>query len=201
MKKVLFFIIWILVLAIGPITILNGFSFELLKHPTIAINFFQRVTGLVAFSLIFSQVVIGSNMSKLIEKLGAWVFKFHVVEGIFTYLLVLTHPLLAVLFNWKLKGTIDPFYVFTDFCILCKTNLELFYTFGRVSFWLITIAVAAGLLRTQPWLRKNWKKFHYLNYLVFFLIAIHSWFVGSDVQSKPFVYFFYMRFGKTKCPW
>ena len=109
-----FFIVWIAVLIVGPATILKGFSFEFLKTPTIAINFFQRIAGLVAFSLIFSQIVIGSNMNKLIEKLGAWIFKFHVLEGIFTYLLVLTHPLLFVLFNWKLRGSIDPFYVFTE---------------------------------------------------------------------------------------
>lgn len=191
MKKILFFITWALILVVGPVTVLKTVPLELLKNPTVMINFLQRIVGLLAFSLIFSQIVIGSIMNRLIEKFGVWVFKLHVIEGIFTYLLVLTHPILFVLLNWKLKGTIDPFYVFTDVCVICKTNLDLFYTFGRVSFWLVTLAVTAGLLRTEPWLRKNWRKFHYLNYLAFFLIAIHSYFVGSDVQSKPFIYFYY----------
>jgi len=191
MKKILFLIIWALILSLGPITILKNTSFELLKDPVVAINFFQRLTGLLAFSLLFFQIVIGSNMNKLIEKYGAWIFRFHVTEGIFTYLLVLIHPLLAVLLNFKLLGPFDPFYVFTDFCVICKTNSELFLTFGRVAFWIITLAVAAGYFRTNPWLRRNWKKFHKLNFIAFFLIAIHSWFVGSDTQSSPFVYFFY----------
>lgn len=192
MKKLLFFIIWTLILSLGPITILKTTSVELLKNPAFAINFFQRITGLLAFSLLFLQIVIGSNMNKLIEKLGAWVFRFHIVEGIVIYLLVLSHPLLAVLFNFKILGSFDPFYVFTDFCVICKTNSELFLTFGRVSFWLLTIAVAAGLFRTEPWLRRRWKSFHKINYLVFFLIAIHSWFVGSDTQATPFIYFYYL---------
>lgn len=169
-KKAIFYLLWLLLLSLGPITVLRnstGFS----------INVFQRIVGLSAFTLIFVQVILGSFMPKLAEKLGGWIFRFHVTEGIFTYVFVLAHPLLFV-FN--------PLYVFLGFS---TQKAELFYSFGRSAFWLITVAVTAALLRTQPWLQNNWRKFHILNYVAFFLIWFHSLKVGTDIGTFPFSFF------------
>lgn len=191
-QKIIFFGVWILILSIGPYTLIKNTSPELLvQNRVFLFNFLQRLTGLLAFSLIFVQIMLGSFMNKWIEKFGGWIFKFHVIEGIFAYLFILSHPLFFVLINYKLKGTFDPFYVFTDFCVLCQNKLELYYTFGRVAFWLITIAVLAAELRTQPWLLRNWRKFHILSYFAFFFVALHSWNVGSDIASKPFIWFYW----------
>jgi len=192
MKKFLFYLVWLLVLSIGPITILKVTPLDLaLSTPVLTINFLQRIIGLLAFSMLFWQIILGSLMEKWIEKLGGWVFKFHVIEGAVIYSLVLLHPLLFVLFRFKSLGILDPFYVFTDVCVLCANKTEFFYTFGRVGFWLITLAVVAAELRTQPWLRVHWRKFHILNYLAFVFVAIHGRFVGTDALTTPFVWFWW----------
>ncbi|KKR88379.1 MAG: hypothetical protein UU38_C0008G0003 [Candidatus Wolfebacteria bacterium GW2011_GWB1_41_12] len=194
MNKLLFYIPWLLVISVGPVTLLRNAPpvSSLSANQIILINFLQRGAGLLAFSLLFSQIMLGAYMHKLIDKFGAWVFKFHTTEGAFTYSLIFLHPLLFLFLNFKSLGKFDPFYVFTDVCVLCRNTTELFYNFGRVSFWLITVALLAALLRTQPWLRNHWRKFHIFNYFAFLLIAVHSRGVGTDVRFVPFVWFYWI---------
>ena len=184
--------IWFIVVLVGPYTIFTRTPLsEVISDQVLLINFFQRILGLIAFSLIFSQVILGLFMGKLTQKLGSWIYKFHITEGLFTYLFIFGHPLMFVLLNYKLKGTIDPFYVYTDICLICKPLFEYFYTFGRVAFWFLTIGVTAAYFRTHPWLRVHWLKFHILNLFAFYLIALHSYVVGSDVKSTPFIWFYW----------
>ena len=192
-KKSYFWIaVWLVFLLLGPITVFSDTPWKLaLGNKTILMNFLQRIVGTVAFTMIFFQIVLGSLMPKLIERLGPWVFKFHITEGPIAYALIVTHPLLFLTFNFFARGVFDPFYVFTAFCVLCSTRTELFYTFGRVGFWLVSAAVLAAFLRTEPWWKDHWRKFHILNYFVFFLIAIHSYFIGTDSHFPPFVYFWW----------
>lgn len=188
-KKIAFLLVWLAIIAIGPVTIFLNTTINLqtlFANQPVTINLFQRLAGLVAFSMIFSQIVIGANMQALTQKFGAWVFKLHLAEGAFAYVLVLLHPLLFVLFNFKIRGVFDPFYVFTDLCVLCETSLEYFYNFGRVSFWVLTISILAAKFRTHPLLRNNWRKFHMLNYLVFFMVSVHAFKLGSDISFQPF---------------
>ena len=170
----MFLAVWVLVLLIGPITLLVNFPFDsLFKQEVLTINFFQRLAGLLLFSLIFVQVVLGSQMGKLIEKLTGKVFRFHIVEGITTYVLMIAHPILGYLNGVSL--------------IPIFTRNELLYNMGRLAFALFTIAVFAGLFRSEPFIIRHWKKLHILNYAAFYLIAIHSYYVGSDVRSFPFI--------------
>lgn len=192
MKKILFWLIWILIFLSGPITVIKTASILPLSDTGLIFRFFQRITGLVAFSLIFIQIILGALMSRLTEKLGGWVFKLHLIQGPFIYLLILSHPLLFVVINFKIRGVFDPFYVFSDLCVLCRSNLEFYYSLGRLSFWLITIAVIAAKLRTKPWWQDNWRKFHILNYLAFYLISVHAWQVGSDTKLVPFVWVYWL---------
>ena len=191
LKKIIFAIIWLGFISLGPITVIQNTNFAAVAaNPALIVNLFQRITGLMAFSMLFSQIILGFFMIKLTEKLGGWVFKFHIFEGILTYILVFIHPLLFLVFKYIVFHSSDIFYIFTDFCVLCKPQAELFYTLGRVSFWIITATVLAGLFRTAtPWLRNNWKKVHFLNYLAFILIGIHSLGVGTDIGTPPFSYF------------
>ncbi len=191
-RKFLFFLVWTLIILIGPVTVLRNTPLSVaLSNQTVLINFLQRIVGTVAFSMLFVQIILGAFMQKWTEKLGAWIFSFHKAEGATAYSLIVLHPLLFVLFNFKIKGVFDPFYVYTDLCVLCSNSREFFYTFGRLAFWLITVAVAAALLRNQPWLRVHWRKFHILNYVAFLSVAFHSWNVGTDTHSEPFLAFFW----------
>ena len=189
--KVAFYLLWLVLLAIGPITILRvtPFSFAL-GHPTTLTNFLQRIIGLLAFSLMFWQIMLGANMFRLVEKLGGWVFKFHVIEGIFIYVLVFLHPIFFMLFNYFTGHGLNPFYVFTDICVLCDRKIDLYYTLGRVSFWLINVTVLAGLFRAAtPFMRLHWRKFHIFNYLVFLIVGIHGLLLGTDFSRMPFFAF------------
>lgn len=169
-----FLTVWMVIVLIGPLTLLINFPFEkLFSSQAVTINFFQRLIGLISFSLIFVQVVIGSMMPTLIEKLTSKLFRFHILEGIAIYMLIIAHPILGAI------NGVSLIFVFT--------REELLYNFGRIAFSLFTIGVFAGLFRSQPFLIRHWKKLHILNYVAFYLVAIHSYFVGSDTRGFPFI--------------
>ena len=181
-KKYLFFLVWTVIILLGPLTVIqNSLRLNPGNQIIIDLNFVQRLTGIIAFELIFIQIVLGASMNFWTNKFGGWVYTFHTrYEGSLAYLLILTHKL-------------DPFSIFPQFCFLCKTKTELYLTLGRASFWLITLAVVAAKFRgLTPWLRKNWRGLHILNYLVFFLVAFHSWNLGSDASYVPFRYFYFL---------
>ena len=192
MNKKLFLLIWTLTVLLGPVTLLLNISKIPGPYETLLlINIFQRAVALVAFVMIFWQIVLGSFMQRWIEKYGAWVFKFHITEGAIAYTLIFLHPLSFLLFNYMATKVFDPFYVYTGFCVFCQTQTEFFYSLGRAAFWMVSAAVLAAKLRTLPWWREYWRKIHVLNYLVFILVAVHSWFVGSDTHNFPFVLFYF----------
>ena len=190
-KKITFYLIWLGLISLGPITVLGVTPFaSVVVNKVLLVNFFQRILGLTAFTLIFIQIILGSFMSKWIEKLGTWIFKFHITQEPIAYILIFLHPLMTVFVNYFTGRGLDPFYVFIDVCILCDGKFEWLYNFGRIGFWLITIAVIAALFRTStPFLRLHWKKFHVLNYVAFYVIWFHSIKLGQDVGTPPFGYF------------
>ncbi|MCH7730508.1 hypothetical protein IID21_03155 [Patescibacteria group bacterium] len=196
-KRLFFLILWLLILVPGPITVLKITPIARLTFEDVPLllNFLLRIAGLLAFSMLFVQLILGAFMTRFTQKLGGWAFKFHVTHGAFLYSLILAHPILFVLFNFKAKGVLDPFYVFTQFCVICSERQEIWYTFGRISFWLISMAVLAAILRKESWWRVHWRKFHLLNYVAFFLVAIHAWFSGTDVWVSPFVLVYWLSVG------
>ncbi|QQG41187.1 MAG: hypothetical protein HYV90_03340 [Candidatus Woesebacteria bacterium] len=190
-NKILFFLVWLGALSLVPISILSNtpLSRALTNYSTIS-NFVQRFLGLTAFTLLFFQIVLGAFMEKWTNKFGGWIFRFHIIEGVLIYILIILHPLSFMFFNYFTRHGLDPFFVFTYFCVLCPTRIDFYQTLGRVSFWLINITVWAGLLRaTTPYMRVNWRKFHILNYLVFVLIGAHSIGIGTDIGTPPFSFF------------
>jgi len=93
----------------------------------------------------------------------------HRVVSVFVVLLVIVHPLSFVLINYMVKGAIDPFYVFTDICVLCKNIYETTYTFGRIAFWLIVLIILFKMF-TQ---KKYSKNIFILKILVVVFIVLH----------------------------
>jgi len=112
---------------------------------------------------------------------------FHHFLSIAILFLIVLHPLLYVLFLFKIKGVLDPFYVFSDLCLLCKGNFEYFYNFGRIALWLIVFSIFVMLFKnSSQFLKKYAGKLHRLNYLAFYLVALHAKFLGTDVSVSPF---------------
>jgi len=154
------------------------------------INLIQRSTALLAFIVIAFQIVLGVYKTKWMKRYGRWVSNFYTFLNVFVYSLILTHVFSYFLFLVVARKVINPFHIFTDFCILCKTRPELFYSFGRFAFWVFTFAVFFGIIWKKHLLRKKWKIFYYTNYIIFFLVTIHSGFIGSDMRTSPFLYVF-----------
>ncbi|HUC95055.1 MAG TPA: hypothetical protein VMR19_03600 [Candidatus Saccharimonadales bacterium] len=191
MKKYIFFAIWIVLLLLVPVTILRTTPLAVaLKYPVNITNFIQKFIGMVAFILLFVELILGAFMDKLTKKLGEWIFKFHLFEGVLVYAVVLAHPLFLILFNHFAGTGWDPYRVFINACLLCTSPLAYYYTLGIVSFWLLTLAVFAGIFRkSAPWLKANWRNIHVINYVVFLVVGLHGFLIGTDFRIQPFYSF------------
>jgi predicted ferric reductase len=190
-NKIIFWAILIVLLGLVPWTVLQNINIAaVLKYPTAMFSLIQRLLGLFAFVLMFWQIMLGTYMGKLTDKLGGWVFNFHVLEGIVIFSLVLLHPLAFLFFRHFSGAGTDPVFVYLGFCLFCQTKLDFYYTLGRIAFWLLTVGVFAGLFRAAtPYLRVNWLKFHIITYVVFLISGIHGFLLGTDFLSPPFFYF------------
>jgi predicted ferric reductase len=134
------------------------------------------------------QIFLGSDMARMVKKIGNWVVRFHFNHGIVIYSLIIAHTLSFLIFKYIASSKLDPFYVYTDFCLLCQVKTELFYTFGRLSFWVLSFSVSAAYFKNTDTFKKNWKFFHIANYLVFVLAAVHAFFIGHDILSIPYLF-------------
>ncbi len=198
-NKLIFYIFWIslLLFAAASVVINTPLSF-ILKNEITIVNTLQRLTGLWAFIMLSIQIILGAFMTRLTEKFGGWIFRFHIFQGIIVYLLIITHPLLFTVFNYVSGRGLDPFNTFIDICVLCDNKTEFAYNFGRLAFWLITAAVFAGYFRlSNVFLRVHWKKIHILNYIALGFIFIHSFQLGSDVLQIPFVLIYILGIATT----
>lgn len=188
MKKILFAAFWLMLIIIPAATLLKVTPIAMIAGSSLKlVNFIQRGVGLFALGLIFYQIVLGAFFDKIAKLVGNWVFKFHIANGIFAYLLAFLHPILYLL-TIKISGHgFDPYVAFVNVCLLCKTPYDYYLTLGRIGFWLLTVGIFAGIFRKyNSWFVKNWRNFHLVNYLVFFAIAIHGFFIGTDFRFQPF---------------
>jgi len=148
------------------------------------ITLLQRITGIIAFSLLTLQIYLSSNRKFI---------KFHMLNGILAYTFIFLHPVLMIVYKYIYSSKFDPFYVFTDICVLCDGVYEYYINFGRTAFYLVTIAVIAVKFRdVNTWLKIHWRKLHMLNYVAFYFVSIHAYNIGTDSSTKLFTYFFWL---------
>ena len=193
-NKIIFWVIWLTLVFLGFYTISKTIIFStVFSDYSLTLNFLERVSGVFIFTLLFIQIILGAYMDRLSKWFGSWIIKVHTIQGPFIYFLALIHPFFLLIFNFKLFHTTNPFYIYTQVCFLCKNKTELLYSFGRLALWFLTIGVFAAIFRNSDgWLKKNWRKLHALNYLVFFFVAIHGYFLGRDFKIFPLNYLFYI---------
>jgi len=142
--------------------------------------------GLYAFFLVWAQIMIGTNMGVLRRTLGLpWMLTFHMWEGGIAFLFALLHPLFAYL---ALGGPLGVFKAYQ--------GNGLYILLGYLAITLMTVTVLTALLRKVAWLRDRWHTIHYANYVIFLLAWIHSFNIGSDVQSTGLRYL-WMFYGVT----
>ena len=177
----------------APVAVFSNTSFSAIQaavNPAVPLNVLQRLIGLWAFTMLFIQIVLGSFMPFWTQKLGGWIFRFHILEGVLAYLFILAHPTIYVFFRYFTSQGFDPFFVFTQVCFICRQGVDTYFNYGRIGFWLLTVGVTAGLLRVEtPFMRMHWRKFHILNYFAFFFVWYHSLTIGTDIGTFPFSFF------------
>lgn len=183
-RRIFWSLIWIVVVFAGPVTVLvNTPVSEALGNRPLLINILQRMSGLVAFSLLFVQIILGAFMGKWTQILGAKAYWVHINQGLLAYVFIFIHPITQMLLDYEARGLQGALLTFLP-------GFDIFLNFGKLAFVFLTAAVVIGYFRTKPFLRRNWRKLHILNYLAFFLIAIHSRNLGTDVSAPPFVFIF-----------
>jgi len=195
MKKyiTLYLVVLLTLVSLGFYTISKTVVFPtVFSNYSLTINFLERISGVFIFTLLFIQIMLGAYMKKLSPKFGGWIDKVHATQGPIIYILAVIHPFFLLIFNFKVFHTVDPFYIYTQVCFLCKNKFELLYTFGRLGIWFLTIGIFAALFKnSDKWMKTNWKKLHIVNYFVFFFVAVHGYFLGSDFKIFPLNYLFY----------
>lgn len=146
-------------------------------EPQSIIDFFQlvrSVSGWLIFGfigiyiLIFKPLLSPNKIVKSIFK------KVQIVMPFIILIVIIIHSLLTILMNFKLKGVLDPFYVYTDICIICKNSVEYSNTLGRISFWVLVTILILLLTKTNDWFENNYKKIYLLFYVTLFILLFHA---------------------------
>ncbi len=172
---IIFFPAYIFFTTRGGFEFLSGASFKTAN----ALLF--PLAGLYAFFLIWAQIMIGSNMHAL-RRVYTWIEIFHRAQGGFAFLFALAHPVLLFLGVGP-----DLFFGFR----FVDPRLVFFAWLGYFQLFLIMLTVGTAALMKLPWLKTRWHYIHYLNYLLFASVWIHSWFLGSDVQATDLKYLWF----------
>jgi len=168
---------WIFFSMRGGLGLLEGADakmFRLLTFPLL---------GLYAFTFVWAQIMIGSQMPRL-RRLFPRIETFHRVQGVFALVFALAHPTFLVSalgFSEYLKlEFIDP-------------RNRIFIFLGDIQLLLLMTTAATALLMKLPWLKTRWHLIHLANYAVFVMVWTHSWFLGSDVRftNLKWLWFFY----------
>lgn len=131
--------------------------------------------GLLAFTLVWTQIMVGSLMP-LLTRLFPSIPRYQRFEGIFALLFALTHPtLLLIGFGWSTFwhwGFISP-------------DLYWLVILGYAGLLSTLLTVTSALLARRSWFAQHWRTIHYLNYVTFAVVWVHSWRLGADVHDAP----------------
>ena len=191
-KRFIFWFFWLLFILSAPITVLMNSSIDVVfSNQLVLMNFFQRITGLLAFNLLFMQIILGSQMNKWIQLIGAKAYRIHIFHGLVTYGFMFIHPFFENIIVYQVsKSLTESMLIFIP---SLETQRDILLVFGRVAFLLTSISVIAAYFRTKPFFRRNWRAFHILNYLVFYLVFIHMR-LGTDITTPPFSWLSWLAF-------
>lgn len=125
--KIIFWIIWLAIVTIGPYTISKNIVFpKVFSDYGLTLNFLERLSGVFIFTLLFIQIILGAYMKELTGRFGGWVLKVHTVQGPIIYLLAIIHPLFLLIFNFKVFHTFDPFIFIPKLVFFVRNRLNYF---------------------------------------------------------------------------
>lgn len=158
----------------------GGIGLFLSTQPdSVKVTAFFRLLGLYAFTLAGLQLAIGSWRNRLADYFDeSFIIPFHMSLGRVAFLLILAHPLFY--FLSEVMGGIAPslFLLLPQFGAYGQPGL---IAFGATGLYLFIIAVIAAMFRKKIGF-PLWKRLHYLNYLAFAFVLVHSMLIGTDLK-------------------
>ena len=131
-------------------------------------DFVRRFLALFGFCVLFLNI-FNAEVIKKENQILFWL----------AYLLVLGHFIFYLFFRHFAGMGFDPFYVFTQFCLYCQTKFELYVTFGRVSFWLLTFYIFLPFFKI--------KRYAFYETLIFIIFGVYCYFVFLEFSTFPFI--------------
>ena len=140
----------------------------------------MRISGHLAYTLIFIQIVIGTLHGRIEKWLGIGnMVPIHRSLGLTAFFFALSHP---IFFEWARQLRTGQSTVVATFWPPTNTGFyELHQFFGALGLYTLVAGVLAGVVgpRLAP---KAWRTVHYINYGVFFLVWYHSFRIGSSTR-------------------
>ena len=131
--------------------------------------------GLYAFTLIFWQVMVATNL-RWLTKLWPQIINFHRYQGGAALTLAIVHPL-TIMIGFGLATYVERSFV--------PASQERFLIPAYLG---LTILITTVVTASMAWYGARlawWRKLHTLNYLAFIFFWQHSWFIGTDTRLYP----------------
>jgi hypothetical protein len=142
----------------------------------------RNLAGILAFTFICIQIIVHFFLKYLVKFFGKWIAEFYKLFPLVIVVFVFLHSLIIVFINYKIKGFFDPFYVYTDICILCKNTAEIINTLGRMSFWLVLFLVGLVSFSLEKQLKKSFVVVSVLTCLVFLFALMHLFLITGALK-------------------
>lgn len=142
------------------------------------INLIQRSAAIIALGLLALQILTNTN-----KKLFTY----------FMYLFIFIQPILVILSRYVFNSDLDPFYMYTDLCVLCDGRGEFIINFLRIAFYAVSIAVFVPIFKDYD---KFLKTFHqkvtsFAYFVGFYALSLYLYNSGPIIKSNLFMIFFW----------
>lgn len=151
----------------------HGLQFLTSAHFQAMAQLIFPLFGLYAFSFVTMQVLLATNLWWL-QNIWPKIIHYHRLQGIFALSFATLHPML-ILIGFGLLRVIKYKFV--------TPHQVIYVLFAETAWVIMATTVITALLAWHGVRIPFWRQLHRLNYLVFVLVWLHSWFIGTDVRS------------------
>jgi len=152
--------------------------FDVPKPPGQVYYELSKLVGLMAFWLMLLQLMTGLlGHTQLVS--SYWSQNKHKALGILTVAMIIAHIGLFVTAVSLRTGHISLGLLIPSFS---QGYYKLMLAFGVMAFWLLTIVVLSGAMRTKK-THPFWRLAHKLTLVIYVFVLLHSLSIGSETRS------------------
>jgi predicted ferric reductase len=178
-----------LVVLVGPLLVIKSDTGAMTYYlgagypPGQTAYIMMRYAGYIAFGLIFLQIILGLHHARLRRWTGtSSLVPLHRAIGLSAMAFALLHPFM---FAWaRFLRTGQSAVKVTFWPPRHEGYYELHQFYGALGLYILIVGVLAGIFgpRLSP---RHWRVIHGVNVIVFFLVWLHSFNIGSDTRVGP----------------